>query len=57
MTAMQKIRNVKDQLFGKGKKRLGEATDNEQWEVEGHLKEAGGDLKQAGQKVKDAFDK
>ncbi|TWP47265.1 CsbD family protein [Lentzea tibetensis] len=50
-----KFENKAEELKGRAKEKLGEATDNEQWEAEGRAERAKGALKQAGEKVKDAF--
>jgi uncharacterized protein YjbJ (UPF0337 family) len=50
-----KIENKAEELKGKAKERVGEATDNEQWQAEGQAEETKADLKQAGEKIKDAF--
>ncbi|PKW15841.1 CsbD family protein [Saccharopolyspora spinosa] len=55
MSAEDKAKNKTEELKGKVKKKIGEATDTEQLEAEGKGKEMKGDLKQAGEKVKDAF--
>ena len=55
MGAMDKLRDKAQEMEGQGKKKLGDATDNEQWQAEGKADEVKGDLKQAGEKVKDAF--
>jgi uncharacterized protein YjbJ (UPF0337 family) len=51
-----KIENKAEEVEGKAKQRLGEATDNEQWQAEGQAEESKADLKQAGEKLKDAFE-
>jgi uncharacterized protein YjbJ (UPF0337 family) len=45
-----------DELKGKAKEALGEATDDEQTESEGKLDQAKGNAKQAWEKAKDAVD-
>jgi uncharacterized protein YjbJ (UPF0337 family) len=50
-----KVENKTEELRGKAKERLGDATDNEQWQAEGQAEESKGALKQAGEKIKDAF--
>jgi uncharacterized protein YjbJ (UPF0337 family) len=50
-----KMANKKDELAGKAKVKLGDTTDNEQWQAEGKGKQAKGDVKQAGEKIKDVF--
>ena len=54
MATNKKFRNKAQQMKGKGKEALGQATDNEQWKAEGRTGQAAGDLKQAGEKAKDA---
>ena len=49
-----KIGNKAEELKGKVKEGVGDATDNEQWQAEGKFDQAKGNLKQAGEKVKDA---
>ena len=49
-----KIGNKAEELKGKVKEGVGDATDNEQWQAEGKIDQAKGNLKQAGEKVKDA---
>jgi uncharacterized protein YjbJ (UPF0337 family) len=55
MGARDKVENKTEEMKGKTKEKVGEATDNEQWEAEGKTEKAKADLKQAGEKVKDAF--
>ncbi|MGA8112308.1 MAG: CsbD family protein [Actinocatenispora sp.] len=50
-----KVENTKDEVAGKAKRKLGEATDNEQWEAEGKAQQDKGRVKQAGEKIKDVF--
>ena len=50
-----KMRNQGEDLLGKAKEKLGQATDDESLEAEGRREQAKADLKQAGEKVKDAF--
>jgi uncharacterized protein YjbJ (UPF0337 family) len=61
MTADDKMSNKAEELKGKAKEGLGDATDNEQWQAEGKADQGKGNLKQAGEKAKDAaksvFDK
>lgn len=49
-----KLDNKAEELKGKVKEGVGDATDNEQWQAEGKADQAKGSLKQAGEKVKDA---
>jgi len=53
--ATDKLKNKAQSLEGEGKKKLGDAMDNEQMQAEGKADQMKGDLKQAGEKVKDAF--
>jgi len=55
MGATDKLRDKTEALSGEAKKKLGEATDNNEWQREGKADQMKGDLKQAGEKVKDAF--
>ena len=55
MGTMDKLKNTAESMGGDAKKKLGDATDNEQWQAEGKADQMKGDLKQAGEKVKDAF--
>ena len=50
-----KVRNEAEELSGKAKEGVGEATDNERLEAEGKGDQVKANLKQAGEKVKDAF--
>jgi len=56
MSFLDKAKDKAEELIGKGKQGVGEATDNEELKNEGKADEAKGDLKQAGEKVKDVFD-
>jgi len=51
----EKADNKADELKGKGKKTVGDATDDRDREADARAQEAKGNLKQAGEKVKDAF--
>ncbi|MDX8036402.1 CsbD family protein [Lentzea sp. BCCO 10_0856] len=55
MGADDKFSNKADELKGRAKEAVGDATDNEQWQAEGRAERAKADIKQAGEKVKDAF--
>lgn len=55
MGADDKIRNKGEELLGKGKENLGDATDDESMAQEGRNEQTKSNLKQAGEKVKDAF--
>ncbi|MDE0545209.1 CsbD family protein [Microbacterium sp. C7(2022)] len=50
-----KIKNTAQDLTGKGKEAIGDATDNERLQAEGKKDQAEANLKQAGENVKDAF--
>ena len=50
-----KVENKVDEMAGKVKETVGDATDNERMEAEGQMDQTKADLKQAGEKVKDAF--
>ena len=50
-----KIENKTEELSGQAKETVGDATDDEDLQVEGKAEKAKGSLKQAGEKVKDAF--
>jgi uncharacterized protein YjbJ (UPF0337 family) len=50
-----KVSNKAEEVGGKAKERVGEATDDEQLQAEGKGDQVSGNLKQAGEKVKDAF--
>ena len=55
MSTSDKISNKTEELTGKVKEGVGDATDDESMEREGKLDQTKGNLKQAGEKVKDAF--
>ncbi|MDQ3716418.1 MAG: CsbD family protein [Actinomycetota bacterium] len=55
MSATDKIKNAVEDISGKGKEHVGDATDNERLENEGRSDQSKADLKNAGEKVKDAF--
>ncbi|MGV9298898.1 CsbD family protein [Amycolatopsis sp. NPDC003676] len=50
-----KAENKVEELKGRAKEAVGNATDNEQWQAEGKAEQGKGNLKQAAEKVKDAF--
>ena len=50
-----KLTNKADELAGKAKETVGDATDNRDLEAEGKADQTKSNLKQAGEKVKDAF--
>ena len=51
----EKTDNKAEELKGKGKETVGDATDDRDLQAEGRAQEAKGSLKQAGEKVTDAF--
>jgi len=55
MSTSDKISNKAEELTGKVKEGVGDATDDESMETEGKKDQVTGNLKQAGEKVKDAF--
>ena len=55
MSGIDKMKNKAEELGGKGKEAVGDATDNRDLQAEGKADQAGGNLKQAGEKVKDVF--
>jgi uncharacterized protein YjbJ (UPF0337 family) len=55
MGATDKLRDKTQAAKGEVKEKVGDATDNQQWQAEGKADKASGNLKQAGEKVKDAF--
>ena len=50
-----KIDNKAEELKGKVKEGVGDATDDRDLQAEGQADKAKGNLKQAGEKIKDAF--
>ncbi len=50
-----KIANKAQEVTGKGKEGVGEATDDKDLQAEGQADQGKSNLKQAGEKVKDAF--
>lgn len=50
-----KAKHKAEELAGKAKEKVGDATDNERLEAEGHLDQAKAKAKQAGDEVKDVF--
>ncbi|HVX08696.1 CsbD family protein [Humibacter sp.] len=50
-----KIENKKDELWGKGKEAVGDATGDDELKSQGQFDQTKANLKQAGEKVKDAF--
>lgn len=55
MSTKDKISNKTEELRGKVKEGVGDATDDRSLERQGKNDQAKGNLKQAGEKVKDAF--
>ena len=55
MTDSNKISNKAQELRGKVKEGVGDATDDQALERQGKADQTKGNLKQAGEKVKDAF--
>jgi uncharacterized protein YjbJ (UPF0337 family) len=55
MSGTDKAKNKVEELSGKGKEAVGDATDNRDLQAEGRKEQVSGNLKQAGEKVKDAF--
>ncbi len=51
----EKIDHKLEELGGKAKEKVGEATGDEELEAQGDRDQMKGNLKQAGDKVKDAF--
>ena len=51
-----KAKNKAEELAGKGKAAMGDATDNPDLEAEGRMQETKADVKQAGENVKDSGD-
>lgn len=50
-----KMKNAAQDISGKAKEAMGEATDNERLEREGEVDQTKANLKKAGENVKDAF--
>ena len=55
MSGIDKMKNKAEELSGKGKEAVGDATGDRDLQAEGQVDQASGNLKQAGEKVKDAF--
>ena len=49
------MKNKAEELAGKGKEAVGDATDDRDLQAEGKTDQTTGNLKQAGEKIKDAF--
>ena len=52
-----KIKNTAQDLTGKAKEKIGNATDNDKLAAEGKADQVKADAKKAGENVKDAFKK
>ena len=50
-----KVRNEAEEMRGKVKEGVGDATDDERLEAEGKADQSSSKLKQAGENIKDAF--
>lgn len=50
-----KISNAAEEAKGKAKQAVGDSTDNEQMQAEGHAEETEANVKQGGEHVKDAW--
>jgi uncharacterized protein YjbJ (UPF0337 family) len=57
MSKEDKVNNKGEQLKGKVKEGVGQATNDRDLEAEGKADQVSGNLKDAGEKVKDAFKK
>jgi uncharacterized protein YjbJ (UPF0337 family) len=55
MSTKDKISNKTEEITGKIKEGVGDATDDQALENQGRKDQAKGNIKQAGEKVKDAF--
>jgi uncharacterized protein YjbJ (UPF0337 family) len=55
MGAGDKIKNAAQEAKGKGKEKVGDATDNKDLQAEGQAEKSAADLKQGAEKAKDAF--
>lgn len=55
MSALDKAKNKAEEVTGKVKEKVGQATGDDKLEAEGNVDQTKGNLKQAGEKVKDAF--
>ncbi|MCT2087210.1 CsbD family protein [Microbacterium enclense] len=51
-----KIKNAAQDIVGKAKEAVGNATDNDKLAAEGRTEQAKADAKKAGENVKDAFE-
>jgi uncharacterized protein YjbJ (UPF0337 family) len=57
MATDDKISNKAEELKGRTKETVGDATDDHELQAEGRTERASGSLKQAGEKIKDVFKK
>ncbi len=57
MSGTDKLTNKIEELSGKGKQTVGDATDDRDLQAEGQKEQSKSNLKQAGEHVKDAFKK
>ena len=55
MGIADKAKNAAQDVAGKAKEVIGEATNNDELKAEGKKDQAASDVKQAGENVKDAF--
>ena len=55
MSFIDKAKNKAEELAGKAKESIGDATDNHDLKAEGRADQASAGTKQAGENVKDAF--
>jgi uncharacterized protein YjbJ (UPF0337 family) len=55
VSGIDKMKNKGQELSGKGKEGVGNATDNEDLKAEGQADQGKGNIKQAGEKIKDVF--
>ena len=57
MGSTDKLKDKGQAMKGHAKEKVGDATDNKEWQAEGKADQVKGNLKLAGEKVKDAFKK
>jgi uncharacterized protein YjbJ (UPF0337 family) len=55
MSGIDKMKNKAEELGGRGKEAVGDATDDRELQAEGQKDQAKGNVKQAGEKIKDVF--
>jgi uncharacterized protein YjbJ (UPF0337 family) len=55
MSGIDKMKNKAEELTGKGKESVGEATGDRDLQAEGQADQVSGNVKQAGEKIKDVF--